>query len=118
MKINKRGDGRDEHRKYDNGLRRSCDAFCAASDRLSAHREENIDTEKETEKVQNIATIYEGTTEEEVPSPETKVANIIANKTSKIIYNEEKPHEHIIENGKVYINGEELQEDYLQPFVN
>jgi len=54
---------------------------------------------EDTAVVQNVAIIYDGTGKEEVPSEETKVANITAVKTSKIIYNQEKPHEHIIENG-------------------
>lgn len=56
--------------------------------------------ETDTRVVQNIAKIYDGTTpEQEVQSSEIKVANITANKTSKIIYNTEKPHEHKVENG-------------------
>ena len=49
--------------------------------------------------VKNIATVTEGRTTEEIESPETKIANITKIKTSKVIYNEEMPHEHIAVEG-------------------
>ena len=49
--------------------------------------------------VKNTATITEGTTIEEIESPETPIANITKIKESKVIYNEEKTHEHIAVEG-------------------
>ena len=49
--------------------------------------------------VKNVASVTEGITTEEVESPETKIANITKIKESRVIYNEQKSHEHIVVDG-------------------